>query len=107
MPKITCAIAPSAAGRIRHLPGLGVKPLASANWRASAGSAFLIASQFALWANVMGMALALGAVSNTGGMWSRALGRGAMGYVHAFGRPRKRPINQTLGLTVYCWPHSV
>ena len=35
-PNSTCAIWPSAAGRIRHLPGLAVKPLASANCRAGA-----------------------------------------------------------------------
>src|SRR6201988_3692656 len=67
-PKITCEIAPSGAGRIRHLPGFAVKPLASANCRPSAGNAPLIASQFALVAKVMGMALAAGAVSNTEGM---------------------------------------
>src|SRR5215468_7587132 len=68
MPKITCAIAPSGAGRIRHLPGFAAKPLASANCRAWSGNEFLIASQFALLANVMGMALAAAAVSNTEGM---------------------------------------
>ena len=62
---MTWAIWPSAAGRIRHLPGLAVKSLASANCRAGAGSSSRIASHVALVAKTMGIAEAAGAVSNT------------------------------------------
>src|SRR5690349_7374290 len=96
MPKITCAIAPSGAGRIRHLPGLAANPLASANCRAAAGSAPLIASQFALVAKVMGMALVAGAVSNTAGMlvsgW--ALRRGVPATYTRLARRDRFPSNQ-------------
>src|SRR6266705_3208678 len=67
-PNTTCAICPSAEGKARHAPGLAAKPLASANCRACAGSAVETASHVAFVANVMGMADAAGAVSNTEGM---------------------------------------
>ena len=59
---MTCAIWPSAEGRIRHLPGLAAKSWASANCRAGAASPSRIASQLVLVAKIMGMAGAAGAV---------------------------------------------
>src|ERR1700687_3953459 len=64
-PNTMCAILPSAAGSVRHDPGLAAKPLASANCRASPGRPAQIASHVALVAKLMGMAVTAGAVSNT------------------------------------------
>jgi hypothetical protein len=50
---------------VRNAPGFAVKPLPSANCRASAGRPAEIASQVALVVNVIGVADAAGAVSNT------------------------------------------
>src|SRR5437660_8562795 len=67
-PNSTCATCPSAAGSVRHAPGLPAKPLLEANCRAAAGNSALIACHVDLVTNVMGMADAAGAVSNTDGM---------------------------------------
>ena len=97
-PNSTCAICPSAAGRIRHLPGLAVKSLAAANCRAGSGRLFEIAAHVVLVAKVIGMAEVAGAVSNGECMRFSIETRraGCRGFI-------ARPINQPLGLTVYCW----
>jgi hypothetical protein len=61
---MTCAMSPSAVGKVRQAPGFAAKPLATANWRARAGSSAQIASHVVLVANVMGIAEVAGAVSN-------------------------------------------
>jgi hypothetical protein len=75
---------------------LAAKPLACANCRASAGRPAQIASQVALVANVIGMADGAGAVSNTDCMRFSVFHWNGQGGVAG-------SINQTLGLTVYCW----
>src|SRR6476620_5341880 len=97
-PKTTCAIFPSGAGSVRHLPGLAVKSLAAANWRAGSGSSLTIPAHVVLVAKRIGMAAASGAVSNGDCMRVSREGDGQGG---ADGIAR--PINRPLGLTVYCW----
>src|ERR1700730_16490733 len=67
-PNSAWAIFPSAAGSVKHAPGLAAKPLLDENCRAGAGNSALIAAHVDLVAKVMGMSDVAGAVSNTDGM---------------------------------------
>src|SRR5207237_5347133 len=95
MPKTTCAILPSGAGSVRHLPGLAVKSLAAANCRACSGSSLAIPAHVVLVAKMIGMAAAPGAVSNGDCMRVSRKGTGGMVELGI-----ARPINRPLGLTV-------
>src|ERR1700730_4863373 len=63
-PNSACAIFPSAAGSVKHAPGLAAKPLLDANCCAGAGNSALIESPVDLLAQVMGSADVTGSVSN-------------------------------------------